>query len=662
MATFEVELNGQTFEVDAPDEATAARAVRNMAGPTRTANLDMGTMNDAVGRFAAPGLAPPPLERSSAEPRQMGMGEDVVRSAASGVGQGVIGLATTPGNSEAIATRIADWIGEKTGSNIPGVLQRAIGLGSRLPATAGANDPVAALRQEAERGPETAPVMQKGVEDVTGKFHKPQTTAGEYARTVGEFAPNLIFPGTAGQRVLNTVAPAIGNETAGQLTKGTPNEGIARFAGTMLGPLAAKAASSVVTPVPGHPVAIAESDALRRAGVSHTAGQRTDNTFLKYAESGLGDSFGAGGKATAAQTQSLEELTQAALARLQPGNVLPPGAAVGRAGSDAMNNNIARIGAQFDQLSAGHNINADLLMRNQVAGAVRNYNNIVPPTLRSELVEGLHRDLTQSPTHGGPLLTSAQYQAIRSQIGDAARATGSSELRATLRQIQEALDGAMQRSLPQAQQDAWREARREYRNLIVVEDAMTGAGQQTAQGLVTPSKLRAAVEEQNPRDYIRGRGDFAELARAGAAVLPPLPQSGTAPRAAVLAAPAAIGAAIGSALDGAQGSVVGSMVGAASPAVAGRVIMNPLTQQYLGNQSLADFRRNTSAAQGAAVSLPQAVADAAAPSRDLSNNQTYRYLISAGVPPEVAASAIGNPAVLSKMLQDLRGKQIEQSR
>lgn len=79
--------------------------------------------------------------------------------------------------------------------------------------------------------------LQKGIESVTGELHKPQTVAGEYAQTAGEFAP-AIFGGGEGllSKLLTRVAvPATTSETAGQLTKGTALEPYARIAGGVAG-------------------------------------------------------------------------------------------------------------------------------------------------------------------------------------------------------------------------------------------------------------------------------------------------------------------------------------------------------------------------------------------------------------------------------------------
>ena len=66
---------------------------------------------------------------------------------------------------------------------------------------------------------------------------KPETTAGQYARTVGEFAPAAVAgPGSLARRVVTQdVAPAVASEAAGQATQGTAAEPYARIGAAVVG-------------------------------------------------------------------------------------------------------------------------------------------------------------------------------------------------------------------------------------------------------------------------------------------------------------------------------------------------------------------------------------------------------------------------------------------
>jgi hypothetical protein len=79
----------------------------------------------------------------------------------------------------------------------------------------------------------------------TGDYYEPQTTAGEYARTVGEFLPGAIVPGGLATKAASVLVPAIASETAGQMTEGTPMEQPARIGAGIVGGLGVGAASAL---------------------------------------------------------------------------------------------------------------------------------------------------------------------------------------------------------------------------------------------------------------------------------------------------------------------------------------------------------------------------------------------------------------------------------
>lgn len=75
-------------------------------------------------------------------------------------------------------------------------------------------------------------------------YYQPQSVAGEYARTAGEFLPGLVAPGGTGAKVASWLVPAATSETAGQLARAlsggerdTAAEGFARMGGGLIGGL-----------------------------------------------------------------------------------------------------------------------------------------------------------------------------------------------------------------------------------------------------------------------------------------------------------------------------------------------------------------------------------------------------------------------------------------
>ena len=114
----------------------------------------------------------------------------------------------------------------------------------------------------------------------------------------------------------------------------------------------------------------------------------------------------------------------------------------------------------------------------------------------------------------------------------------------------------------------------------VHDNAAGGAGENAAKGLISPAQLRNAVKTANKRAYVRGQNDLGNLARAGEAVMKPLPQSGTAPRQAAMNALNVLSAIGGNAAAGPAGAL--AAVGA--PAMLGRAVMSEPVQGYLANQ------------------------------------------------------------------------------
>src|SRR5690606_37549595 len=119
------------------------------------------------------------------------------------------------------------------------------------------------------------------------------------------------------------------------------------------------------------------------------------------------------------------------------------------------------------------------------------------------------------------------YSATRSRLSGMVNDTRHSDppFSRALATIRDALDDAAERAMPANLMGQFRLARREYKNLMILEKAATGAGADASKGLISPAQLRNAAKTTDRRGYARGKGDFDELARAGVGVMTPLPQS-----------------------------------------------------------------------------------------------------------------------------------------
>lgn len=143
---------------------------------------------------------------------------DIAKSGGIGLVKGMVGLAGLPGDIAEYGARGIDYatrfVGDKLGVDVK---PRA------------AQDPAYGSAD-----------IQKAIEGVTGEFYQPQTTAGKYAQTAGEFLPAMIGgPETMAAKLISRVAvPAAVSEGAGQATEGTALEPAARIAGAVTGAIA----------------------------------------------------------------------------------------------------------------------------------------------------------------------------------------------------------------------------------------------------------------------------------------------------------------------------------------------------------------------------------------------------------------------------------------
>lgn len=420
------------------------------------------------------------------------------------------------------------------------------------------------------------------------------TTAGDYANTIGQFLPGIFMGGPTGATLKSagaTMGPmataattgAVGSEAAGQATEGSAAEPYARVIGALAGVTAPGVARRIVTPNPMTAERRTVVDALKREGVKTTAGQQTGSKALRYLESELG-----GGKAANIMEAQAEQFTKAAAAKA--------GIKADRLTPDVMDNAFRSIGSKFDDLVSRTDIPLDAKLQDDLLDAVTEYQSVAAtPAGAAEQIMGRVSDLA---TKNNGILSGEAYKNVSSEIARYMRSAGADPaLKEALRTMKDALDNAVERGLSGDLLKQWRGARNEYRNLLVLEDAVSKGGERAAEGLLSPSQFRQSVlAKQGKRNYVRGEGDFAELARAGEAVMKALPDSGTASRSAARSLytgiPGAIGAGIGSP-GGPMGAIVGALLGAGVPYAAGRALLSRPVQAYLVNQLMRGGRNGS---------------------------------------------------------------------
>jgi hypothetical protein len=410
-----------------------------------------------------------------------------------------------------------------------------------------------------------------------GQLPEPKGAWGKAGRTFGQMMPAAAGPvgparGAAGlvQRGINVVAPTVGAEL-GERVGGEYGKVAGALAGGVLG-------MRSITPVPAAPAHLQQARALEREGVRLSAGQRTGSKRLRWAEEAAADQAFAGGAVTRLNNEQKEQFTRAVLRRI--GEDAP------RATPEVIDRFLTRVGRVFDRQAAYHGVPLDSPLLTEVQQIWRRYMDEVAEPFRAPIVERIAGEIWDM-AQNQRALGGEWYANTRTRLEQISRNTRNPELQEAVNELRHALDDALERGAQitgrTADMDVLREARRQYRNYIPIERAITGSGAEVAEGVISPSQLRnAVVQAHGRRNYARGRGDFEELVRAGEAVMKPLPQSGTAPRQQYQGVLGMLGGFGG----GVEGAVSGIATGTVLPGMVGRAVTNPWIQQYLGNQVL----------------------------------------------------------------------------
>ena len=331
---------------------------------------------------------------------------------------------------------------------------------------------------------------------------------------------------------------------------------------------ASKLAEKAISPFKASPERIAAANYLQQEGVPLTAGQKTGSDWLRYRESELG-----GAKAAQMMDDQARAFTDAAMRRA---------GGSGLADSDNLSALYGNLSQGFDDVSARNALQLDQGLAQDILGTLHEYNRVLPAEQR-QILGNIATDIGDRLKAGNGAMNGRDYQMIRSRLTKRANNVRGSdnELAGAYRGLRDALDSAMERSINPADAGRWGELRRQWGNLKVLEKAATGGGEDAAMGMISPARLRMAAASGRQGGYARATGDFDKLAKAGQALMTPLPNSGTAQRIAAQGIAAAIMGGGGGAVAGPGGLALGL----AGPALAGKALMSRPVQSYLANQA-----------------------------------------------------------------------------
>lgn len=295
-------------------------------------------------------------------------------------------------------------------------------------------------------------------------------------------------------------------------------------------------------------------------------------------------------------------------------------AVLGKAGIEADNaapevmaDAFKRIGSKFDNLAANTVVDMDQPFFDAVRTAQHDYGRRLPTDV-APVFQSYIDDIAAMQAAGGQpgvlgiSIDGPAFQNVYSNLRRAARnAKARPELQGALNELANAFDDAMARTgrnpgnlpmpagspLPSAVNpaDEWAVARRQYANLLPIDNAMASTTAAATAGDIPPSALaRAVINQQGKKGFTTGRGDLNDLARVGTAfVRDNVPDSGTAQRMMMqnlLTGGAAGGAGyLGTGGDPTTGIAMAAL-GLGGPRAVQAAYNAPIVQKYLTNQAL----------------------------------------------------------------------------
>lgn len=418
--------------------------------------------------------------------------------------------------------------------------------------------------------------------------YEPQTVAGGYAQTAGEFLPGaLATPGGPLARLgYGVLAPAAASETAGLaaegLGAGETGQAVARLAGAVVAPAATeRALRGLISPMAGTAAPrVQAAETLRQAGVPVTAGQQSGSRALRVLED-----------TAAPSEEQLEALTQAALRTI--------GSNATRATDDVLNTARTRIGSVFDDVTQNLTVDVQPFRVAQVQRAADTYRQLAPTANQAPVIDDIATALSGATTP-----SARQLMTWRSRLSRLTRTPDAATRDAAVEAL-EAVDDIIADSLRAAGRDAdvsaLAQARRQWRDYLAIERAAGQGSATAAEGLLTPGALRMGVQGQSRSQYVRGqRGDLGDITRASQSVL------ATAPT--VMPAGVRVIEGTGRAALAGAGGVLGNAPGAAlgffAPEIARTAVMSSPAQAYLRNQLVGPAVSRLTPAQRALVYGP----------------------------------------------------------
>lgn len=444
-------------------------------------------------------------------------------------------------------------------------------------------------------------LARKGINYLAGNPDTitPETTTEKVAlgagRGVGD-AASVLLPATAIARLAPAggmaanVAGQLAASPAIQLASGATGGAVGEAtdspllgtAAALAVPLVAGGVSRAITPVRAaqSPQRAALVAAAEREGIPLSPAQTSGSRSLANIEGAF-----ASLPLTSGGEQAMREATQKAYNRA----ILKRAGVSGDTASPAVLADAQdAIGGTIGAIAERNTAKFSKPLTSQMAGILTDVEQNAAP----EVAHVVRNRIMQIADKVDPTSSTMAGRAVReldSAIGEQIR-NSQGDVRRYLRDVQQTLRAALAEGAGPADAAALAKARRQYANLVVVENGVGRAGAGAAVGDVSPSGLRAAVASDR-RGYATGRGDLNELARTGEAVIrSPIPNSGT-PERTMMINLLTGGGAFGTALGTGMTPQTAGLLAASTliPKAAQSAYYSRAGKAYLNNGLLRDF-------------------------------------------------------------------------
>jgi len=308
-------------------------------------------------------------------------------------------------------------------------------------------------------------------------------------------------------------------------------------------PIVSALAKKAITPIPRQlsPQEAKLAQTAQNIGVKLTPGQITGSTPLQTTESQLAQlPFSAKPQQAIYDAQRLS-FNRAVLEKA--------GINADNAAPEVIEQGFLTLGREFDNLAKGTNLNVDRQFVEDINKVIVEAGRRLSPEVKGsfnsyiedivKMIKAAGISVDKNTGNIATIKTPTQtiridgesYAKIGTQLREAMRASRGDHFSLNAYNgLVKSFDNLMKRSTSESNWARWNKARNQYRNLLIIDDAMKGNASDIISGNIPFGSLKQSVVRSDPRGWSRGRGDLNELARVGQFLAPRIPDSRTAGR------------------------------------------------------------------------------------------------------------------------------------